>query len=440
MMKLRTLFPSLLLLCVFASPAAQAQSTNFAAIQEAATETATASQVGPHPASLASEKGINFLGSDAVRIARATELLRVAAARTPRTKESLKTVTLAVQDSATQAVGLLTLSKELFLTKGARELAQTSLGNAVEVAIMRANGVNTAVRVQDAATGRELIPLVVEYPIEKGGELRELAYYTSVHPALLSSATVEGGQLYVRTMLDRAAADLSADGVEISPAIIDIAEHLCVVEHTDHKRFLAEDRPALFREIYSLYALNTPDTFRYSVSSAGAGGMVQMIPQTYQMVRDRHPNVRLEADFVRGMTNHPNALAAMLLYMQDTWNDLQKKPEVQEALASGLATQAELVAAGYNSNPARLPQYLKRGGSLWRTLIPTETQMYLQIYASLDNSIAFKPRATRSPGALAAANHNNHARTVFGSSLSQLLPALGHQLWLSIPLISMGLR
>jgi hypothetical protein len=164
---------------------------------------------------------------------------------------------------------------------------------------------------------------------------------------------------------------------------VDIAEHLCIVEHTDHKRFMSEDRASLFREILSLYALNEPDTYRYSVSVAGAGGMVQMIPSTYTMVRNLHPSITLKADFVNGMTDHSNALEAMLLYMQDTWSDLLRSPEVQAALASGLATQPELVAAGYNSNPARLPSYLKRGGADWRNLIPNETQMYLRIYASL---------------------------------------------------------
>jgi len=80
------------------------------------------------------------------------------------------------------------------------------------------------------------------------------------------------------------------------------------------------------------------------------------------------------------MRNHVNALQAMLLYMQDTWNDLAANEDVQYALSAKLATQTELLAAGYNSNAARLPLYIRRGGAGWRTLIPRETQIYLQIY------------------------------------------------------------
>ena len=118
--------------------------------------------------------------------------------------------------------------------------------------------------------------------------------------------------------------------------------------------------------------------------------MIQMIPRTYQGIRQNHPGIDLNPDFVAGMRDHANALEAMLLYMQDTWKGLQQNTEVQDALRSGVATKPELLAAGYNSNPLRLPTYLKKGGSAWRTLIPAETQMYLAIYSSVDSNVRFE--------------------------------------------------
>ena len=118
-----------------------------------------------------------------------------------------------------------------------------------------------------------------------------------------------------------------------------------------------------------------------------------MIPSTYRMVRSMHPAVGLNPDFVAGMRNHGNALEAMLLYMQDTWNGLALNQDVLDAMARNEATQAELVAAGYNSNPARLPLYLRRGGAGWRSLIPRETQVYLPIYKSVESLMEFKNRA-----------------------------------------------
>jgi len=305
---------------------------------------------------------------------------------------SIDFVTVAALDRETARTQFITLSKQTFLTKGAELNTTTSEGQIVNLRIIRANGVNTALTIF-TPDGKSLTPLTVEYPIERGGKYLETAYYTSAHPALLSGDLVHSGQSYVRSMLDLAAKRLREKGVAISPQLVDVAERLCVVEHVDHERFRAENRLALYEEIYSLFALNQIDTYRYSVSSAGAGGMVQMIPWAYNLERRRHPGVGLIPDFVVAMRNHGNALQAMLLYMNDTWNELTANEEVQNALTAKTATPSELMAAGYNSNAAKLPGYLKRGGDGWRTLIPRETQMYLQIYKSFESLVPMTKRA-----------------------------------------------
>ncbi|HET6972971.1 MAG TPA: hypothetical protein VFH96_03050 [Pyrinomonadaceae bacterium] len=300
-------------------------------------------------------------------------------------------VTIAALDRDTARTHFITVLKKTFLTKGSVINTTTSEGASVTVNIVRANGVNTAMTIF-TPDGKSLAPLTIEYPIERGGKFLETAYYTSAHPALLSPDLVRSGQGYVRNMLDLAAKRLRDKGVAISPMLVDVAERLCVVEHVDHQRFREENRIALYDEIYSLFALNQIDTYRFSVSTAGAGGMVQMIPWAYNLERERYPGVGLIPDFVTGMRNHNNALQAMLLYMHDTWNEMTANDEVKYALNSKTATPSELLAAGYNSNAAKLPGYLKRGGDNWRVLIPRETQMYLQIYKSFESLVPMQTR------------------------------------------------
>ena len=329
----------------------------------------------------------------AEKITDAKQLLRSRAALTGTS------VTLAAFDQETSQINIFSVPKDSFLIKGAKLAATTQLSRSVLVHVISPNGVNTAVTVTDVATGRQFLPLVVQYPIVKSGAVTETAYYTSAHPALLSAEIISAGNSYVTTMLETAAERLADKGVSISRDIINIAEHLVLVEHTDHRRFLNEDRTKIYPEILSLYALNQGDTFRYSVSSAGAGGMIQMIPRTYEGIRQQHPAIDLATDFVSGMRNHANALEAMLLYINDTWSYLQKQDEVQNALRNGIASKPELLAAGYNSNPMRLPLYLKDGGAAWRTLIPAETQMYLAIYSSVDSNVQFKSQAVQAVAA-----------------------------------------
>jgi len=305
------------------------------------------------------------------------------------------TVSLAAFDSRADQTHLVSLEKDQFLAKGGDYRLTSQLGANLRVRIVRPNGVNTAVTVSNATTGNTLFPLMVRYPIERDGNVQP-AYYVSAHQALISDDLVASGRTYVTSMLDQAAQDLAANGVAVPQDIVAVAAHLVIVEHTDHQRFLNENRADIYPEVLSLYALNRGDTFRYSVSSAGAGGMIQMIPKTYQAIREHHPNVALDADFVSGMQDHANALKAMLLYINDTWKFLQSSDEVQQALQSGSATKTELLAAGYNSNPYKLPSYLSNGGSAWRSLIPAETQMYLAIYQSVDSNVDFQVGSTHS--------------------------------------------
>src|SRR5215510_162754 len=336
-----------------------------------------------------------IVGSSPLSAAKITDQLTEARQLLQSTPSpSSDSVRLAVLDPDSAQVSVLSLPKDEFLTKDAQLTSTTQFDRSVRIHVMRANGVNTAVTVSDMASGKSLVPLLVQYPIVKQSKVTEVAYYTSAHPALLSPDVTSAGQAYVRTSLEQAAEELADRGVPISDDIVDIAEHLCIVEHTDHKRFLNEKPADLFPEVLSLYALNQGDTFRYSVSTAGAGGMIQMIPQTYEGIRESHQHISLTPDFVAGMRDHENALKAMLLYMNDTWNVLASKSEVQDALRTGIATKPELLAAGYNSNPLRLPGYLKDGGSAWRTIIPSETQMYLAIYSSVDKTVSFKRDAS----------------------------------------------
>ena len=300
-------------------------------------------------------------------------------------------IRIAFYDYTTAKVDYLVTTKTDFLQTDSGVLILSANGKYVTLRTVRANGVNTPVMIVDAQNLAQL-PLLVQYPVEKYGRLTETAYYISTHPGIVTPEVVGAGKIYVRNTLDAARANLQKKGVFISPQVADAAERLSIVEHVDHERFRSEYALNIFNDIYALYALNETQTYRYSVSSAGAGGMVQMIPSTYYMVRSRYYNAALMPDFVEGMRNHVNAATAMLLYMQMTWSDLISNETIYSAIENKIATPTELMSAGYNSNPARLAGYIKRGGASWKYLIPRETQIYLQINAAMDRFVPIIPR------------------------------------------------
>ena len=317
-----------------------------------------------------------------------TRPLTTAAVSTPIAGESVR---IAFNDSGENEIDYVVISKEAFLSVKNEALATSEGGKPLRIKTIRGNGVNTPIVIIDSRGGTHL-PLLVQYPVVREGKYYETAYYHSTHPGLVTPEVVNAGRLYVRNVIEIARERLKQRGITVTPKIADIAERLATVEHVDHMRFRAEPHNKIYDDIFTLYALNEGQTYRYSVSSAGAGGMVQMIPSTYRMVRSWHPNIPLKADFVEGMRDHVNATEAMLLYMNRTWADLMASPTVADAFSGGIATQEQLMAAGYNSNPARLAGYIKRAGENWTGLIPRETKIYLQIYSSLERFVPMTPR------------------------------------------------
>jgi hypothetical protein len=349
----------------------------------------------PTQASNLTYKGLSFnqIKSKIAEAKREMQTRPITTAITAPTPESPITglVRIAFYSWRDKKIDYIVVGKDAFLTTDGSTAAISTNGHQMTCRIIRANGVNTPVAITDE-TNQAQLPLLIQYPVEKGGRYIETAYYMSTHPGLVTPEVVSAGRFYVHNVIEIARDQLRNKGYAIQPKVADVAERLATVEHVDHQRFRTEFQPNIFNDIFTLYALNEGQTYRYSVSSAGAGGMVQMIPATYRMIRSRYPNAALNPDFVEGMRNHVNATQAMLLYMQMTWNDLFSNPTIQYAVQSGIANQEHLMAAGYNSNPARLAGYIDRGSMNWTSLIPQETQIYIQIYDALDRDVTLNPR------------------------------------------------
>jgi hypothetical protein len=271
------------------------------------------------------------------------------------------------------------LLKSNFLTNNYQETFTLTDGQQVSLRVDQMNYVNTKL-IAESDQGL-FIPLTVKYPIVKAGSLKEIAYYTPAHRALQSHEFDKLGERYIERILNNAARSLTKEGLRIPENVINIARKLCVIEHVDHDRYRNESSENLFKEVLTLYALNQGDCYRYSVSSAGAGGMVQMIASTYREVRRTFPQIELIADFEAGMINHRNAAKAMLLYLWQYHNYFSDQNTITTAIDNNLATIEEVMAAGYNSNPVRVPNKL-RVGATWKTVLPRETQMYLTILRS----------------------------------------------------------
>ena len=81
------------------------------------------------------------------RISEARRMLKTRPVATALSVPSIQFVTVAALDRETGRTHFITISKETFLTKGAEVNAISSEGISVNVKILRANGVNTAMTI-----------------------------------------------------------------------------------------------------------------------------------------------------------------------------------------------------------------------------------------------------------------------------------------------------
>lgn len=307
------------------------------------------------------------------------KLERARTALSQRARLDADLVWVSFLEKESDEIAVVEVTKQALRTRGAA--IEIMLNDATATLMVdEPNGVNTKLSVKSE---KNWMPFTLAYPIDQGG-LR-IAYYTPAHYQLRTPELVADGQAYINNHIVNGTAELIKAGYQVSPVAQEMAGKLSVVEHVDHARFVNEPPTRLFEEIYTLYALNRGETYRYSISVAGAGGMIQMIPSTYKMVRQRYPNANLGESFTASMADHAQAMKAMLLYIEMTYQYFQNNSIVAQAMDTTLARVNDLMAAGYNSNPARIPGYIDRGHTAWTRLLPRETNIYLSILHTLEN-------------------------------------------------------
>jgi hypothetical protein len=299
------------------------------------------------------------------------------------------TVGISLMEKHSGKIHFVKMLKTNFITKGYEENFTLEDKN-IKVRIDHANFINTKVSVE--SNTEQFIPLTVKYPIIRNNRFKEMGYYTPAHRALQNSEFAKIGDEYIEKVLAKANKELKRHNLDVPDNVFNLARLLCVVEHVDHGRYRSEDKEALFNEIRILFALNRANTYRYAVSSAGAGGMVQMISSTYKEIRNSFPEVDWVINFEEAMMSHDNAAKAMLLYLNRYYDFFSNNSSVNLAWENGLATREEIMAAGYNSNPTKVPRTLSQG-EYWKRSLPQETQIYLDILRSLDASVTTAPPA-----------------------------------------------
>jgi len=154
---------------------------------------------------------------------------------------------------------------------------------------------------------------------------------------------------------------------------------LSIIEHIDPLRFKHSPpggEALLVHEVLTIIGANMGDAYAYSRSPAGARGLFQFIPGTYEKILRKYREAGLDRDFVSGCSNHTNAAKASLLLFDSDLSDLPE--DYLRSVGADVEAVGQYLAAAYNCGSRRVERSLRACTDGWTCLLPEETKTYLK--------------------------------------------------------------
>jgi hypothetical protein len=231
----------------------------------------------------------------------------------------------------------------------------------VILSMRRENGINSDISCIQPANGKVL---AVRYPVSNennrfgaGGPVIQ-AVYTPYSPEIRTEEVVKVGMKVKDDFIKKAYERLKNRDVmsaafppqkvsEVIPK--DVLKILLINEHIDPSLFKSADLArALSEQVLTIIATNKDRAYAYSVSSAGARGLVQMIPSTYAMLLRKYPLAGLNPNFAGGMVDPVNAIMAQILLCDADWQSISTRKQISKEQIG------PYLAAAYNGGVGRV--------------------------------------------------------------------------------------
>jgi hypothetical protein len=253
-----------------------------------------------------------------------------------------------------------------------------------EVVRLRSNGVASRFQVRYP---EEMAVLAIRTIVHGRYGGWEEVVYTPYSPEIDTPEVRRAGYDYLVDQIGLALADLERRQVRLralgpllySDQLADVIFVLSIIEHMDPERFkscTAEQEDALIREVLTVIGANAENAYAYSKSPAGARGLFQFMPATYERIRRKYPGAALVRDFVEGSTDHVNAAKASLLLFDSDLADLSRKLLLN--VQDDMEAIGRVLAASYNCGPKRVQKSARECNDAWTCRLPAETRIYLE--------------------------------------------------------------
>jgi len=240
------------------------------------------------------------------------------------------------------------------------------------LSVRRDNGINSDIVSVSPAGGKVL---AVKYPVLNegnrfgpGAPVIE-AVYTPYSREIATDEVIARGIAIQSDLIEKAYARLQERRVfsrafpgklvvDVVPR--DVLTVLLMNEHIDPGLFTSSGHTrALVEQVLTVIGTNQAKAYAYSVSSAGARGLVQMIPSTYSLLLNRYQSAGLLSSFATGMSDPINAVMAQVLLCDADWQAIRTRGEIPSEKIG------PYLAAAYNGGVGRVLSIMAQGEHDW---------------------------------------------------------------------------
>ncbi len=240
------------------------------------------------------------------------------------------------------------------------------------LSVRKDNGFNSDISCLAPAGGKVV---AVKYPVLNEnnrfgtGEPVIQAVYVPYSPEIKTPEVIERGIKIQDEFIDKAYKRLKERKiyshafpgqplVEIIPK--DVLTVLLMNEHIDPGEFKSAGHTrVLVEQVLTTIGTNEEKAYAYSISPAGARGLVQMIASTYAMLLRKYPSAGLMGNFALGMADPINAVMAQVLLCDADWQSIRTVNDIPKERIG------PYLAAAYNGGVGRVLTLLRDNEVGW---------------------------------------------------------------------------
>jgi hypothetical protein len=240
------------------------------------------------------------------------------------------------------------------------------------LSMRRENGINSDIACVDPPGGKVV---AVKYPVSNEGyrfgpgELVIEAIYTPYSGEIKTEEVIERGLDVKNGFIDKAYSKLRDRGVlsrafpgrrvvDVIPK--DILRVLLLNEHIDPGEFKSAGvTKPLVERVLTVIGTNKDKAYAYSISSAGARGLVQMMPSTYTLLLNRYTSAGLKSNFAAAVSDPINAVMSQVLLCDSDWESIRTRVDMP------VERVGPYLAAAYNGGVGRVLTALSNDEMEW---------------------------------------------------------------------------